>query len=591
MNYHEESLFEQPELAPALEWMLESRQVDDSQVVVACVQELYPGLLALAHVFAGGAQKSFNHVIDTICEAVQRRQHYWSGISARAWVFRILYRRMRPRFWRRNHLDQASLHLVLCDGLGLSSAETAAVLDESPAEAEARLEFRRKNRLAAAEAALDNAIRQRKAAESLASADVEKIRQLVLSEAHRLGRQSHLSISLRQSLLALVVLAGVLGLLATWSRAYVKPPAPPPRIRYVQVTATTSPTAAPQAALATHLPTAASPAKPTPITQVNLDVIGPLVMTAGTAISSTYSGPDSLYPAMNYWHVLLSPAQVRSELQPGQDAAVQFHELKNYALANGLAGEFRLGGDLNVLRRLLDAGFPVILQLADHSWNNWDFRYVLVSGYNYPVQVFITAQVDPSMGWQQAISFGTLEYTWQFLNNPFLVLYDPKEPDARDRLMAALDIYANPMDSYYLALDKASKNKTFPEWEFFSQLNAGTAFYYLRRFDMAAATYNEAFSIFADLPEDSRPNHILWYQSQVYAAYFAAGSYQKIIELATKTIQAAGDTPPDDSFYYRGMAYNFLGDIQGFIEDMKSTLRINPQYAPARELLGSCCTK
>ena len=52
----------------------------------------------------------------------------------------------------------------------------------------------------------------------------------------------------------------------------------------------------------------------------------------------------------------------------------------------------------------------------------------------------------------------------------------------------------------------------------------------------AAAAFDQAFAVYAGLPEAERPWRTLWYQTGPYWAYFYSVQYQRVIDLANTTL-------------------------------------------------------
>ena len=78
---------------------------------------------------------------------------------------------------------------------------------------------------------------------------------------------------------------------------------------------------------------------------------------------------------------------------------------------------------------------------------------------------------------------------------------------------------------------------------------------------------------------------MMWYQTGPYWAYYYTGRYQDVIDLATKTLDNISEPVLEESFYWRGMAREAVGDIPGAIEDFRAGLNAHPGFEPALEQL------
>ena len=54
-----------------------------------------------------------------------------------------------------------------------------------------------------------------------------------------------------------------------------------------------------------------------------------------------------------------------------------------------------------------------------------------------------------------------------------------------------------------------------------------------------------------------------------------------MIDLANATFNTIGDDVLEETWYWRGMGKQALGDTQGAIDDLRESLRLHPNFAPA----------
>ena len=65
------------------------------------------------------------------------------------------------------------------------------------------------------------------------------------------------------------------------------------------------------------------------------------------------------------------------------------------------------------------------------------------------------------------------------------------------------------------------------------------------------------------------------------------GRYQDVINLAHSTLINVDKTVLEETYYWRGMAKEALGDRQGAIEDLQRAYALNPNSTPAEDELRS----
>jgi hypothetical protein len=94
-------------------------------------------------------------------------------------------------------------------------------------------------------------------------------------------------------------------------------------------------------------------------------------------------------------------------------------------------------------------------------------------------------------------------------------------------VIALLGPWADPVWAFNHALEKAQAEvQTLSGMDqFFAQFNIGTNQVNLQQYVDAGYAFDQAFSLYANLPDDgTRPYRILWYQTWPYWAYFTAAA-------------------------------------------------------------------
>jgi tetratricopeptide (TPR) repeat protein len=110
-----------------------------------------------------------------------------------------------------------------------------------------------------------------------------------------------------------------------------------------------------------------------------------------------------------------------------------------------------------------------------------------------------------------------------------------------------------------------------PENAFF-WFNLGTNYNALGDYQSAAAAFDQARAI-------GLPWRMLWYQFGPYEAYYQTGRYEDVILLADVTLK---DRPYfEESFYYKGLAQEALGNIDAARANYQEAAEFNPNFALA----------
>ena len=300
-------------------------------------------------------------------------------------------------------------------------------------------------------------------------------------------------------------------------------------------------------------------------------------------------GPTNLAMALSYWGWQGDQRDTRRYLRPDlevDDKNVMPSEMVAYVeKINGLAALTRIGGDLDLLRSLLAAGYPVLIEAGhDPPDDSWMGHYLVVNGYDDELRMFTVqdslTNPDVPMGYDELA-----QHWWRDFNYVYLVIY-PKERQAE--LERLLGPRLDETTSYQLAAQTALAEITrLPGRDlFFAWFNLGSSQVGLEDYAGAAQAYDKAFEIYQSLPEDLRPYRLMWYQIGPYQAYYHTGRYQDVINLANTTFTWVGKPVLEESYYWRGLAYQALGNSNQAMADLKKAAALNPNYEPPRLELG-----
>ena len=229
--------------------------------------------------------------------------------------------------------------------------------------------------------------------------------------------------------------------------------------------------------------------------------------------------------------------------------------------------------DMDVLKRLLSGGFPVIVE----TWfvpepGDEMGHYRLLTGYDDAEGAFVSQ--DSYNGPDQILSYAEMGDLWKVFNRVYVVVY------REDQAQVVEDLLGNGEDQeamYRDALAVALAEITANPDDRFAWFNAGTNYVGLKRYEEAATAYDQARML-------KLPWRMLWYQFGPFEAYLGAGRYQDVIDLANANLAAASNL--EESYAYRALARRALGDEVGAREDLQQALRYNPHFADAIEALG-----
>jgi tetratricopeptide (TPR) repeat protein len=297
-------------------------------------------------------------------------------------------------------------------------------------------------------------------------------------------------------------------------------------------------------------------------------------------------GPANLAMALSYWGWQGDQGDTAAFLRPGEyDKNVMPAEMVAFVEENtDLKATARVGGDLETIKRFIAAGFPVLIEKGyDPEHDDWMGHYLTLNAYD-DTQSLFTAQ-DSLIMPDFPLPYQTVEERWRDFDYVYLVIYPPER---EAEVMAILGPQADETQNHQAAAELASQETTTLSGRdlYFAWFNLGSNLVALEDYAGAAQAFDSAFAVYPTIPEDERPWRVMWYRIEPYAAYYYTGRYQDVVNLANNTFFALGEYTLEESFYWRGLANQALGDLNVATFDLRKALELNPNFTPAREALG-----
>lgn len=298
-------------------------------------------------------------------------------------------------------------------------------------------------------------------------------------------------------------------------------------------------------------------------------------------------GPATLAMALSFWGWEGDQRPIAAFTKPNpRDKNVMPYELTDFVeQETEFESIYRVGGEIELLKRFLASGFPVIIEkgFEGPGFEGWIGHYALLTGFDDSDQQF-TLQ-DSYYGPNQVMEYDDLISYWRAFNYTYLVIYPS---DREEEVFAILDPQMDEEYNDRYAAQKASDEiyRTTGRDQFFAWFNRGTNLVRLQDYAGAASAYDEAFAVYPSIPEKERPWRMMWYQTGPYWAYFYSGRYQDVINLSTTTLDAMSEPVLEESYYWRALAREALGDTNEAVKDLGSALKFHPGFEPALTRLG-----
>jgi len=330
---------------------------------------------------------------------------------------------------------------------------------------------------------------------------------------------------------------------------------------------------------ATNTPTPSPTAKPTliPVAQIEgLEII---------AQEFNNCGPANLTMVLNYYHQTFDQIQVGDALKPDiEDRNVSPDELAGFVRDNTqLEALFFSGGNVDLLKRLLAAGFPVIIEkgFMPSEYLGWMGHYLTLFGFDDNEETFIA--MDSYHGpWDDSgrnESYELIEELWEHFNNTFIVVFQPEDLEDIQNILGGDFDSPNTMwqNSAVWAQGRIEEEPENP----YAWFNLGTSLTELGENTGRMEYFENAVVAFDRARVIGLPWRMLWYQFKPYTAYLEAGRVDEVLAL---TLYAQGI---EETHLYRGHALLASGDTRGAGYSYRRALQMNPHFRAAEEALDS----
>lgn len=266
----------------------------------------------------------------------------------------------------------------------------------------------------------------------------------------------------------------------------------------------------------------------------------------------------------------------------GADASVRIEEMAQVMIDRGLGAIVRRGGTVNLMKDLLAAGFPVLVENSYFEggdlYRDWLSHNRVLVGYDDTISTFYFQ--DPLLGYPQG-DLVTYEYDdfdtrWRPFNRDYLIVYDPADEETLQAIIGEdWDMTVNAEN----VRDTAQAEIDAGQVDGFAYHNLGWAEVQLGNYEAAATAFDQA-------REFGLPFRMLWYEFGIFEAYLATERYQDVINLVNVELANAGQAISiEEWYYYAGQAYEGLGNTERAIINYQVAVTRNNNFTEAADRL------
>lgn len=260
-----------------------------------------------------------------------------------------------------------------------------------------------------------------------------------------------------------------------------------------------------------------------------------------------------------------------------EDVSVRLDEMVTAAEEVGLKGVVRYGGTIEMLKTLLAAGFPVLIENeyyeGPNGFDDWSSHNRVAIGYDEATQeiIFYDSLLSNNTTPLVRRKYADVLQRWRAFNNDYLVLYKPED---EAKVQAALGPMWDATANAEWVLEKAEAEIAGENRDSFAVYNKGWALTKLGRYEEAVEAFDLAQRI-------GLPWRFFWYEFTIFDAYLATGRYDEVEKLVRATL--VGTPGVEELYYYIALAYEGRGNQERALANLEAALYRNRFFRAAQE--------
>ena len=283
-------------------------------------------------------------------------------------------------------------------------------------------------------------------------------------------------------------------------------------------------------------------------------LLSPPEYKLGDAQDWNNCGPATLALYLRYYGWEGDQYTISDEIKPVRaDRNVNVDDLAFYVTQNlsWLRAEYRVGGDIELLKRLIASGIPVLIEesfvleegaqgVMGASDDRWTGHYLLLTGYDDSLKTFFVQ--DTYRGPNQAVTYQDLDVNWKSFNRVYIIVFPPERLETVQSLLGEdWDADKNRMNALKTAREEVSQNGS----DAFAWFNVGSNLAYFEQYEEAAQAYDRAREI-------GLPQRMLRYQFGPFLAYFHSNRFDELYTVSEYALKVTENS--EEALLWRGWA-------------------------------------
>jgi len=288
-------------------------------------------------------------------------------------------------------------------------------------------------------------------------------------------------------------------------------------------------------------------------------------------------GPATLAMYLRYYGWEGDQFTISELIKPiPQDRNVNVEELDHYVrnYAGWLQTIYRVGGDIDLLKELIAAGIPVMIEESfkfDESyWPNddkWAGHYFLLNGYDDQLKAFMGQ--DSYYGPDRWVNYDDLKKQWQSFNYVYTIIFLPEQEETVKSILG--EQWDRDANRQY-ALEKSRQETESDPNNVYTWFNLGTNLVYF-------SEYREATLAFDRSREIGWPQRMLRYQFSPFMAYFHSLRNEDLMVLVDYALERTPNS--EEALLWKGWGKYRAGNKEEAISLFLQALEAHPGYEDA----------
>lgn len=287
---------------------------------------------------------------------------------------------------------------------------------------------------------------------------------------------------------------------------------------------------------------------------------------------------------LSYWETnSVDYKAIIRRLNPNlDDVSVRIEEMAAHAIERGWGAIVRRGGTIDLLKRLVAGGFPVLVENTYYesadAYRGWLSHNRVLMGYDANNLYFYDSLLGNGDGDGRAFTLDDFDSRWLPFNRDYLVIYAPDQEEALQVILGDNWDEATHWENVLVQAEGDIARLVSPPEKAFATMNKGVALLMLNDPEGAAAAFDEGIRL-------GLPWRYFWYDFSVFEAYLQVGRYDDLVQLAQITLSSTRGI--EELYYYLGKARQAQGDLTLARGNYEVAVYRNSNFAEAIEALAS----